>query len=153
MKLSKKTIETAKEIRKDAARKWDCEVVEIDWVSCLGMAMRGEELEMETIHEYKFDIEGKHRNGGVYVAIITGKDEKFGFARDFLPLEWDQDKKIKKVWGTTKLENGTIVEIATGGSAKNKYQEAYVTKGGELERIGWMSDIDTRKEISHLLAK
>ena len=45
MKITKKTIEKAKEIRKEAAKKWACPVNEIDWVSCVGMAMKGEELE------------------------------------------------------------------------------------------------------------
>ena len=152
MKLSKQTIENAREIRAAASKKWSCEVADIDWACCLGMALRGETLEMENLHEYKFEIEGKYRNGGVYVAIITGPDKNFGFARQFLPLESTSDKKVKSVWGSAKLANGTIIEIATGGSAKNKYREVRVANSGELRYIGDPTDVQAKKEIFQLLS-
>lgn len=47
--INKKTIETAREIRETAAQKWGCKVSEIDWSSCIGMALRGEKMEKEII--------------------------------------------------------------------------------------------------------
>lgn len=48
MKLTKKQIERAREIRKLAAEKHGCPLSEIDWFSCCWMSVRGESLPFES---------------------------------------------------------------------------------------------------------
>jgi len=44
MKITQATIDKAKTIRHEAALKWGCATKSIDWLSCVGMAIKGEEL-------------------------------------------------------------------------------------------------------------
>lgn len=45
-KITKQTIEEAKKIREQAAKKYNCQAAEIDWIECLAMAIRGEKIEL-----------------------------------------------------------------------------------------------------------
>jgi len=158
--MTKETIREASKIRIEASKKHSCEVSEIDWPSCMSMAMRGETLETtmekekiekvvaaEAKHEYDFEISGDPRKGQVYLAVITGLCEKYGLERDFVNLPAINGRNEKTVLGKVLLVDGTIVEEKRGGSWKNDYADYYRCVGGEKE---WLASWDDRKEIAKL---
>jgi len=51
MKINKKVIEMARIIRKNAARKYECEEKEIGWAGCVGLALEAETLRVAEIEE------------------------------------------------------------------------------------------------------
>ena len=53
MAITKEIVEKARELRRQAAAHWGCEVSEIDWPSCMSIAMRGENQVFEQTEEEK----------------------------------------------------------------------------------------------------
>lgn len=159
MKLTTRIIEKARTLREVAAIVHSCYPCEIDWPSCVGMALRGEsfpgmERPEEKVfeitsakHEYDFEIVGDPRKGKVYLAVITGLCEKYGLERDFVNLPCISGRNEKTVLGKVLLMDGTIVEEKRGGSWKNDYADYYRCVGGKKE---WLAAWDDRKEIAKL---
>lgn len=131
MKMTQAQKNKANEIRQQAATKWNCDVKEIDWLSCCWMAIRGEELEPEQeaiIEKFNYQPSG----GKTWVAEITGTCEKWGFKREFLDY-YDIDTSSSGKTGVVyyKFESGKIYQVNEAWKRKGFYHLV----NGELEEL------------------
>ncbi|MGB9661360.1 MAG: hypothetical protein ACPL5F_04995 [Moorellaceae bacterium] len=92
---------------------------------------------------------GESRKGGAYIARITGLDQKYGYAREFLgQKEYPRDNKgvvLVKVQ-TKDLHEGDLLEIRCGGSWKNDYRDFYIWENNDVRII-------SEKELRQRLAE
>ena len=67
----------------------------------------------------KFDMDGNTRRGGVYAAVITGTDPKYGLKREWLNGDTTKlnNHNVSKHFNT-ELPKGTIVELGSDGSGE-----------------------------------
>ena len=104
MMINSETIKKAREIRRAAAKKWGCEVAQIDWASCVAMALRGEEIESveeqikkhELVYSTKEWQTGKHDRLYIY---LDGQTREFRGNRTH-QLYYDRNSgKLVEKWG------------------------------------------------------
>jgi hypothetical protein len=94
---------------------------------------------------------GEPRKGGVYIAKITGVDEKYGVKREFISTDTYSHKNDREVVYDGKLPAGTIVETGDGGSWKNIDRNwGIVESNGRIKWKGATS-IESKKEMRRII--
>jgi hypothetical protein len=114
-----------------------------------------EKKEEPKVYEFEIDEEGDPRKNKVYVAKITGLDEKFGLARDFeTGLSRFTGKNSVRLTGTLKAREGDVFEISNGeGSWKNPNKDFYIVKKGELEYYADATTSAGKAKVARLFQK
>jgi len=86
--------------------------------------------------EHYVEVNGDKRKEKVYVAKITGTDPKFGLKREFVSLP----SSGGTISGRISLKDGDIIELAGGGSWKNKFVRYQKVIDGKLKYINAKKD-------------
>lgn len=138
MKLTTTQKETATLIRIAAAQHWGCPLVEIDYLSCLWMAAKGEKLPWATKKTETFAFNYQPSGGKTWAAEIVGLDAKWGFKREFLQRDSFTTSKSGKC-GTIHytFQTGKVYQVREAWGMDGFYKLAddasHLKKVSELE--------------------
>ena len=108
--------------------------------------------------EFTFDFIASERTNGTavrpYVAKISLASDKseFGrFEREFFEFDKIYGKNEIRVEGKFSAKDGDILEIQTGGTAKNRHRDFVVVVGGEQIVLGGTEFSDNISEVQRYL--
>ena len=93
--------EEAKRLRQEAAKHWGCEEREIDWISCWGMARRGEKLPWEEKAEEKGEekveetAEEKKKSRKIKLLKAAMEKKDWGWLEQSLSYSCFSEEKMK----------------------------------------------------------
>ena len=132
VRITKEIVIEAKKIREQAAGKFNCPVAEIDWVSCVTMALRGEKIEVSNVEEIHTAFQGENyaAMGRLLRQALPTMTNKVSYNAGLGSVgqkdlaEW-LDKK--STWSDKQLL--AAFHILTGGVVSGTYLRFLVEKG------------------------